>query len=195
MDSKKYYSAIVLAAGLSKRMGKSNKMLLDINGKPMLAHVVDALVESVFDEILVVLGHEASVVEKIIPHHPKIRPVYNTQFALGMSTSISFGVTQIDDRSTHCGIVLGDMPYLQAEDYNHVIAADLVGPGRAGIIIPIYQTHQGHPVIFSKALFGDLATLPVNDQGAKSVIQKHPNAIHFVSFGHDRILRDIDQRN
>ena len=189
-----FISAIVLAAGMSTRMGRENKMLYRVQGKPMIRHVMDALLDTDFDEIIVVLGHEKELVRDAIPSDPKVRCITNAHYPEGMSTSIKCGVNHIDTDSTHCAIILGDMPFIKAADFDLLIERVRDPENDMGITVPTFDGKQGHPIFFSADLFAALKSLPDSDRGAKSVLKSHHDQIQFVSFDHDCILQDIDRK-
>lgn len=189
-----FISAIVLAAGMSTRMGSENKMLYPVEGKPMIRHVMDALIETHFDEIIVVLGHEEGLVRDAIPSHEKVRCITNERYSSGMSTSIKCGVHHLDKNCTHCAIILGDMPFIRAADFDLLIQRVRDPENDLGITVPTFEGKQGHPIFFSADLFGALKSLSDSDRGAKSVLRSHHDQIQFVSFDHDCILQDIDRK-
>lgn len=189
-----FISAIVLAAGMSTRMGRDNKMLYQVEGKPMIRHVMEALLDSEFDEVIVVLGHEEAMVRAAIPSHELVRCITNTRYPSGMSTSIKCGVNHLDEDSTHCAIILGDMPFIKASDFDLLIQRVTDTKNDLEITVPTYEGRQGHPIFFSANLFESLKSLPDGDKGAKSVLKSHPDQIQFVSFDHDCILQDIDRK-
>ena len=132
-------SALVLAAGLSSRMGSTNKMLMPVEGKPMLLGVVEGLIASTADEVIVVLGHEHEKVKTIIPSHQKVSIILNENYQLGMSTSIKVGVKQLMDPSDGCMICLGDMPYLTTDDYNQMLEYARLNMRPDSIIRPLFE--------------------------------------------------------
>ncbi len=187
-------TAIVLAAGLSRRMGAHNKMLHSIQGKPMLRHVLDHLQEARVDQVVVVLGHQAGEVAAIMPKTDKIAHIHNPDFAQGMSTSISCGVCHLLQlgKCDACLICLGDMPYLRSEDYDRIVQA-YVEDDSTTMVAPVTRDgRQGHPVLFDAAYFDQLVALPVSDQGAKNVIRAAGDRCKLLEFEHQWILKDID---
>ncbi len=189
-----FISAIVLAAGMSTRMGRDNKMLYQVEGIPMIEHVMEALLPTHFDEIIVVLGHEAQLVRTAIPVHEKVRCITNARYPLGMSTSIKQGVDHLDKNSTHCAIILGDMPFIKTSHFDLLIQKVIEAGHNFGITVPTYKGKQGHPIFFTADLFEALKSLPDSDKGAKSILKSHHDQIQFVSFDHDCILQDIDRK-
>ena len=102
-------AAIILAAGRSERMGLENKLLAEIAGKPMLAHVVENVLASGADPVVVVTGHEAEKVEKALLNQ-NLNFVDNPQYMNGLSTSLKVGLAALPDDVDACLICLGDMP-------------------------------------------------------------------------------------
>lgn len=160
----------------------------------MIRHVMDALLDSEFDEVIVVLGHEEALVRAAIPAHELVRCITNKNYPLGMSTSIKCGVNHLDKESTHCAVILGDMPFIKASDFDLLIQRVIDPENDLEITVPIYQGRQGHPIFFSANLFQALKSLSDSDKGAKSILKSHHDQIQFVSFDHDCILQDIDRK-
>lgn len=185
-------SAVVLAAGLSRRMGETNKMLLPVNEKPMLLHVIEGLITSTVDEVIVVLGHQHEYVKTIIPAHPKVTTTNNENYKLGMSTSIKIGVKQLE-YSDGCMICLGDMPYLTTNDYDQILQHARMHMRSDLIIRPVFEQMVGHPVFFEKSHFAALMALPDHDRGAQSLLSDRMSSIQYVHAAHDRFLLDIDK--
>ena len=186
-------SALVLAAGLSSRMGSTNKMLMPVEGKPMLLGVVEGLIASTADEVIVVLGQEHEKVNTIVPSHQKVSIILNENYQLGMSTSIKVGVKQLMDPSDGCMICLGDMPYLTTDDYNQMLEHARLNMRPDSIIRPLFEQKAGHPVFFSKSYFPALITLPDYDQGAQSLLRDQTSSIQYLQALDNRFLLDIDK--
>ncbi|NND08027.1 MAG: nucleotidyltransferase family protein [Saprospiraceae bacterium] len=188
-----HLTALVLAAGLSKRMGIINKLLLLVDGEPMLQHVIHALIASTIDQIIVVLGHEADQVQTIVPNHPKLSTIINVDYRLGMSTSIKAGVSQLDPATEGCLICLGDMPYLSTSEYNQLLEYASTNSDPGMILRPRFEQMGGHPVFFGKAYFPFLKNLGDRDLGAQVILREHVNSIQYIEMTSDHCLLDIDQ--
>jgi len=184
--------AIVLAAGLSSRFGVENKLLHEIDGRPIITTVLEALIDSKVAEIIVVTGHEKNAVCAALPVSPKIRVIQNLFYALGMSTSISKGIASLGMDTNASMICLADMPYLTCEDYDLMINSFGEVSDSQAIMMPIYNLKNGHPVVFDKHYFASLRNLPVSDTGAYKVVNANSEHVHYVQLDHDRILKDID---
>ena len=116
-------SAILLAAGESKRMGGENKLLKEINGIPLLNYSIKNILGSSIDELIVILGHEKSLIENIIKKNKKIKFIYNENYKNGISSSIIKGLNHISQNSEAFFICLGDMPNINQNIYNKLIKA------------------------------------------------------------------------
>lgn len=189
-------AAIVLAAGLSRRYGTHNKLLRQIDGQAMIRVVVEALLKSPVETIVVVTGYQSGQIEKEldrIDEREKLQLVLNEDYDLGMSTSISRGAHYLEGMHG-CLICLGDMPFLTTDDYRELI--DLFdcehSPNR--IIIPTFEGTRGHPVFFGSLFFQELQELHAHDQGAREVILNNSPYVTFLPLQHNRILQDIDFR-
>ena len=188
-----HLTALVLAAGLSKRMGTTNKMLLHIAGDPMLQHVINALISSNIDHIVVVLGHEADQVQAIVPNHTKVSTIINADYQLGMSASIKTGIRQLDPATEGCLICLGDMPFLSMSEYNQILTYARAHPNPGIIVRPRFQQMGGHPVFFGKSHLPFLRNLPDRDFGAQGILHDHTNSIKYIEMTSNHCLIDIDQ--
>ncbi len=114
-------SAILLAAGESKRMSGRNKLIEEIDNKPLLVHSVNNILASSVKELIIVLGHQKEIIEKLIDKNERIKFVFNKNFANGMSTSIKIGLSNLSEKTEAFFICLGDMPYVNPNIYNQLI--------------------------------------------------------------------------
>ena len=91
-------SAILLAAGQSKRMIDENKLTKKLNGIPVINHSVNNILSSNIDELIVVLGYQKEIIEDIVEKNNKIKFTVNKNFTDGMSTSIKTGLDHLSDK-------------------------------------------------------------------------------------------------
>ena len=180
-------AAVVLAAGLSSRMG-SNKLLSDLNGRALVKHTVERLQGAAIDEVIVVTGHQADEVQAALAGH-KLRFVNNADYAQGLSTSIKAGIAAVDGYDA-VFVCLGDMPLIEAADLNRMIAAFNVVEGRS-LVAPVLGRKLGNPVLWGREHFADLMAL-TGDRGARSLIEARRDHIVEVAVTHDGILLDAD---
>src|SRR5690606_40146905 len=115
-------AAIVLAAGQSRRMGPLNKLLAEIAGKPMLAHVVDAVLASAARPVIVVTGHEPERVREALSGRD-VTFAHNPDYAQGLSTSLRRGTAILDEKVDGAVVCLGDMPGITETHIDRLISA------------------------------------------------------------------------
>jgi molybdenum cofactor cytidylyltransferase len=182
-----FISAIILAAGESKRMGRP-KQLMPLGDSTILERTVDNFLGSKVSEVLVVLGHKAEDMVKLIAKRP-VTITVNPDYRAGMSTSIVAGLSLVSDRSEGVILALGDQPFVDSQTINQLIEA--FGAHTKGIVIPVYQGRRGHPIIFSKEHRGELLKLK-GDIGGRDIISQHPDDVLEVVVNCEGVLIDID---
>lgn len=179
--------AIVLAAGASSRMGRP-KPLVPWEGRPFLAHVLDALRGSGVVGVRVVVGDRAAEIRRAVPAG-EARVVENPQFAQGMSSSIRAGLRAWPSRATHALIVLADQPFVQATTIAALLARAGSGDGR--IFLPTFRGVRGNPVLFEASLAGEAQRIR-GDVGCRAMFPDHPREIREVPVDDPGILIDVD---
>ncbi len=152
-----HIAAIQIAAGLSSRMKGPNKLLQEIGqGKTLIQHTFGELKASSVDEVVVVTGRDAQLVNhainKLEVQGSRFKVVHNENFELGMTTSIQAGLKAAQDADAVM-ICLSDMPLLQASDYNRLIESFRKLNNTKAILAPFSGTKKGNPVIFGSAYF------------------------------------------
>ena len=180
-------SSILLAAGKSKRMGKP-KQLMPWGQSTMIEQTIDNLMGSAVNEIIVVLGHRAEEVIKIIATKP-IKLTINPDYEQGMSTSIIAGLNLVDSQAQAVMLALGDQPLIDCQTINRLIE-EFYNHDK-GIAIPTYQGGRGHPIIFAIKYKEKLLELK-GDMGGRQIVKDHPNDILEVAVDAESIITDID---
>ena len=179
--------AVVLAAGLSSRMG-SNKLLADMQGKPLLVRTILEIEASAVDHIVVVTGHQGADVEAAIAGL-NVHVVNNPHYAEGLSSSVKVGIAAVAQCDA-AFICLGDMPLVKAQDFNRMIEAFDVEEGR-DLIAPVQGRKLGNPVLWGRDYFTALQSLS-GDRGARGLLEAQRDAITEIEIAHDGILLDAD---
>jgi molybdenum cofactor cytidylyltransferase len=184
-------SAVILAAGESRRMGTQNKLLLQIGSEVLIRKFVKSVCASAADAVLVVLGHEAEKIKAVLQDQT-LRFVENTCYEKGMTTSIQSGVNAASMESVGLMICLADLPFAETSDFNRLIQAftDFRRTESSLIIVPVFQGQRGNPVLFS-AEFRD-KLLAHNGEGCKGIVSKYPQSVREIIMENDNLLRDID---
>jgi len=184
-------SAVILAAGESRRMGAQNKLLLQIGSEVLIRKFVESVCASAADAVLVVLGHEAEKIKAVL-QDLTVSFVENTCFEEGMTTSIQSGVKAASTESTGLMICLADLPFAETSDFNRLIQAftDFRRTESSLIIVPVFQGQRGNPVLFS-AEFRD-KILAHKGEGCREIVRQYPQSVREVCMENDNLLRDID---
>ena len=184
-------AGIVLAAGMSARMGKP-KQLMNLSGKPLLARVVEAALASELEKVALVLGHEA---EKMLAalgslaRDQRLTTVVNKRYREGMAASLQAGLLQVKDRFPAVMFLLGDQPMVDADTVNLLLRRFRASD--RDICVPVYAGVRGNPVCFSN-LFYDRIIAIRGDTGAREIINDHPDNVLYVEIDNPLCFMDID---
>ncbi|MBM4333830.1 MAG: molybdenum cofactor cytidylyltransferase [Deltaproteobacteria bacterium] len=182
-------SSIVLAAGESRRMGQT-KQLLEWEGKTILQQVLENLLDSRLDEVILVLGHEAErILEKVDTRRVKV--VINQNYREGMITSIQQGLLALHEQAEAFFIVLADQPGIGPEIFDRLISEFRRSTTQKNIVLPTYRGRRGHPALFGLKYKKEAGRLK-GDVGFRQILQEHPEDILAVEMDTDFILRDMD---
>jgi molybdenum cofactor cytidylyltransferase len=162
--------AVILAAGESSRMGRP-KALLPIDGETFIERIVGVLRKTKIGRVFVILGHNAAELSRRIEHLP-IEILINPNYKLGQLSSLHVAVRRIEQDADCDGMLvhLVDHPYIDARLVDTMI--DRFYESNKFIVVPRHGSKRGHPVIFSRRLYGELLKAPL-DQGAKVVVNAH----------------------
>lgn len=181
------FEAILLAAGESRRMGYP-KPLLKLGSRTFIEILAAAILQSVA-RLIVVVGAHADAVRGAIPADPRILVVENPDFLKGQLSSIKAALPRVGAAAAGALIHLADHPMVRAETF----AAVVDSYRRAGkpIAIARYRGRRGHPVLFARELFVELAAAP-EDQGARAVVLADPSRVAYVDVDDPGVLADLD---
>ena len=180
---------IVLAAGQSRRMGKNNKLVADVNGTAMVRHTLENIAGVVPDEPIVVSGHEADMVTAALVGLD-LKIVHNPKFAAGLSTSLVTGLGALDDEVDGALVCLADMPRVSREDIKKLIAAFDPIENRA-ICVPTFRGKRGNPVLWGREFFDPMSRVS-GDVGARHLIGAHDDKVVEVEVDSDGVILDVD---
>ncbi len=184
-------SAIVLAAGQSRRMG-SPKMVLPWGETTVIGQVVGALASAGVDEIVVVTGGARQLVETALAHldlRSRIRTVFNVDYAQGeMLSSVQTGLRSLDVTVEAALICLGDQPRIQVSVIGDILKVYAQG---AQLVVPSYQMRRGHPWLVSRNLWPGLLALG-RAQTLRDFLNLHADLITYLAVETDSVLMDLD---
>jgi molybdenum cofactor cytidylyltransferase len=181
------FEAILLAAGESRRMGYP-KPLLKLGSRTFIEVLAAAMLRSVA-RLIVVVGAHAGAVRDAIPVDPRIALVENPDYLRGQLSSIKAALPHVGPDAVGALIHLADHPMVRAETFAAVI--DGCRRLQRPITIARYRGRRGHPVLFARELFGELAAAP-DDQGARVVVAADPARVAYVDVDDLGVLTDLD---
>jgi CTP:molybdopterin cytidylyltransferase MocA len=180
-------TAIVLAAGMSRRMGDSNKLLLPVGGQAMVRAVALQALQAC-EQVVVVLGHEARQVRAALADLPVVF-VRNPDYAEGMGTSVGAGAHMTPPG--HAALVcLGDMPGVTAPMMQALAQA---GASGAAACRPVYEGKPGNPVWWAPGQVAALRGLS-GDEGGRAMLAalREQGLLREVPVTAPAVLWDID---
>jgi len=183
-------TGILLAAGLSTRMG-TPKQLLPFGNSTIIETVIDNLLQSKLDGVIVVIGHQADLIRLTIKSKP-IQITFNPNYHDGMLSSAQCGIRSLPKSSVAIAITLVDQPLITPDLIDIVIAAH--HGNNYGITIPKFNNQRGHPAIFDRQYTEEILELDQYSGGLRSILQIHADDIFHVQVNSDRILQDIDEK-
>jgi molybdenum cofactor cytidylyltransferase len=170
-------AGIVLAAGLSRRMGQA-KLMLDWEGAPVIRRTVERVLAAGLDDVVVVTGPEAGVITEALAGL-RLRFAVNPVPEAGQAGSVVAGIRALQPGTTTAVIALGDQPTLP-EDIIPRLVAVAAETGKA-IVAPSYRGARGNPVLFAASVFPELLAL-TGDEGARGVIVRDPARVALAHF-------------
>jgi molybdenum cofactor cytidylyltransferase len=182
-------AGLVLAAGQSSRMGALNKLLIVIDGKPMVRHAVETVIAAQLSPVFVVTGHERERVEEALKDL-HITFLNNRDYSVGLSTSLKRGMMGLPADADGVVVALGDMPLVTAAEIGRLINAFNPVEGRE-IIVPTRRGKRGNPVLWGKRFWGEIQQV-TGDAGARQLVDTHPEAVAEIEMDGDGVLTDID---
>jgi molybdenum cofactor cytidylyltransferase len=183
-------TAIILAAGKSKRFGKSNKLLAPYKRNLVLNHTLNKVLKSKVDEVLLVTGYQNNKIQNQFKKYSNIKFLFNKKFNKGMSSSIKLGLKKMNKKTKGFMICLGDMPKISTRVYDQIISK--FKKIKNYPVVPFYHSKQGNPVCFPikfKTKF-----MKINgDQGAKKFLKQY--RFKKILVQSKSILFDIDHKH
>lgn len=181
-------SCILLAAGMSKRMGTVNKLLMSINGEPLVRRTAKLLLEYGMEEIVVVLGYQSERVLAAIEDLP-VRSVINSQYEEGQMTSVHAGLSTLNQETDGIMIFLSDLLLITADDIRNIHAT--YEESGADIVVPQFEQARGNPIIFSPTQRAAILAGEKN-LGCRKLITKNPELVTVYESPNDHVIHDLD---
>ena len=181
--------AVILAAGMSSRMGEA-KQLLRLGENTLLGHAVENVRGSRVNEIVLVLGHEAETIRERVAIE-NLNVVINQAYRQGMGTSLRVGLSALSPEVDAALIVLADQPFVRSATLDQII--EQYQQSNAQIAIPTYKGLRGNPVLFDRSVFAEVMALG-GDIGCRAIFGNHVEGIVKVPVEDVGILLDLDSK-
>ena len=180
--------AVILAAGLSRRMGRP-KMALPWGDTTIVGQVARVLRDAGAAPVVAVTGGSREAVEAALAGLP-VTLAYNPDFANdAMLTSLQVGVRALPGDAVACLVALGDQPQIEVEVARAVLAA--YRETGAALIVPSYQMRRGHPWLTGRELWPDLLAMQP-PASLKDFLNAHAALIRYLPVDTSSVLQDID---
>ncbi|MFC1841052.1 selenium cofactor biosynthesis protein YqeC [Thermodesulfobacteriota bacterium] len=180
----KYVSAVILAAGDSRRMGKP-KLELEIDGLNLVDRTIGNTVSSIVDEIILVTKPGNLPVD--VSKYPQLKIVENEKWETGQSSSMKAGLNEISPESDSALFLMADQPMVFTNIINELVISFLV-TGKP-ITAPLYNKRKGAPVLFDKSMFQELLKIE-GDKGGRDLLDKYP--VNYVEIDSSWASFDVD---
>jgi molybdenum cofactor cytidylyltransferase len=180
-------AAIILAAGQSRRMG-TQKLLLPIQGQPMIAHITDQVLRSAVEHTIIVISADSRIPAALAGRN--VHFTVNPDPTGDMLSSIRCGLRALPADCDAVLLVLGDQPGISPEIINPLIAA--FGQTLHTIVVPTFSGQRGHPLLFSICHREEILAR-FDDEGLRGLLRAHADQLREFPLPHAEILTDIDR--
>ena len=182
-------TAILLAAGQSKRLRGENKLTKLFKGKPLINHILFSLIKSKVNKIIIVLGFEHLKIKTKLLKNKKINFVINKNYKKGMSSSIKTGLKKLPKNNKGFLIVLGDMPNITKTIINKICLS--ITRSDKEIILPKFKNRIGNPIGFNISVLDKFKKIK-GDVGAKYIVKRLKKDTNFININSNIIFKDFD---
>ncbi|MDH5363161.1 MAG: nucleotidyltransferase family protein [Aigarchaeota archaeon] len=185
-------SLVVLAAGQSTRF-PGNKLLFQYRGEPIIRRLVRIALASKADEIVVVTGHQSRLIRQALTDlsmSPKLKFVLNPHYTKGMSSSVRAGVSNVNPEAQAAVFLPADVALDNPRPIDALV--DSFYEGRPRIAVVNHEGRRGHPILFRRDLFSEVAAITEQDRGLKALVKKYSGEVRDVPVSERSVLTDID---
>jgi molybdenum cofactor cytidylyltransferase len=182
-------SAILLAAGESKRIPLENKLIKNFKGRPLINHILRSLIKSKVNKIIIVLGYEHIIIRKLLLKSKKIILTINKNYKNGISSSIKSGLKKITRKNKGFMITHSDMPFIKPSHINKIYSSLL---NKKNLVHALrYKNKIGNPVGFDISVVNKFKKIK-GDIGAKNMVKRLKKSTNFIKVSTNKIFKDFD---
>jgi len=181
--------ALILAAGSSRRMG-TQKLLLPFGKSTMIETVIENVLNSYIEHVMVVLGANQEKIRDTIGNSA-VQFCHNEEHEKGMLSSVICGIRALPEDALTALIYLGDQPGIPPAVTNSVI--DAYNEELVGIVIPVHNHRRGHPLLVDMKYRKEIEHLDL-EEGLRALRHHFPQDVMEVEVDEPGILMDIDTR-
>ena len=182
-------SAILLAAGQSKRLIKENKLTKIYKSKPLINHSLNSLIKSKIVKIFIVLGYEKNKLKKLITKNKKIKFIFNKNYKKGMSTSIKRGLNKISKKNKCFIIVKSDMTFIKTIHINKICRS--IQKKKHLVHALKFKNRIGNPIGFDISVLGKFKKIK-GEHGAKFMVKRLKKRTNFIKVTSSKVFKDFD---
>jgi len=182
-------SAILLAAGQSKRLKSENKLIKLYKKIPLINHSLKVLHKSKVNKVIIVLGHQHKEVKKIIKKNKKNIFLYNKNYQKGMASSIKVGLKKISRNDKGFVIVQSDMPFIKTSDINKIYNSIKLETFLVHVLR--FKNKIGNPIGFDISLIKKFKNIK-GEFGAKFMVKRLKNRTKFIKTSSVKSFKDFD---
>ncbi len=188
-EVQRHVGAVVLAGGLSTRMGQPKVLMPWSNGRTILQQILEQLLLARMPQVTVVTGYRAGEVRRQATR-AGAEVAHNADYKLGeMLSSLKVGLSSMPSHISAAFIVLGDQPRIQARVVSQMMTA--YAEGVKDFVVPSYQMRRGHPILIDRRYWPEIMALPENGS-LRDLLDRYQNRIAYVNVDTDSVLRDVD---
>jgi molybdenum cofactor cytidylyltransferase len=181
--------AVILAAGMSQRMGEP-KLFLPFKGHTIIEEVIDHVKASKVGCVRLIYGSHDERWKKLA-REKDIACRKNSEYQKGQSTSVKKGVQIMPHGLEGFIFILGDQPLVDSKIIDKMI--DTFYERKASIVVPLYAGVRGNPVLFHGKWRDTLLSL-TGDRGARNIIRQNRDEVSYVRFDHSIYNMDVDTK-
>ena len=182
---------ILLAAGESKRIKEENKLIKIYRNKPLINHILNTLLKSKVNKIVIVLGYQHKIIKKIIKKNKKFIFIINKNYQNGIASSIKTGLKKISKKDKGFIVVQSDMPFIKISDINKLYQS--INKTKFLVHALKFKNRVGNPIGFKTSTLNKFKKIKGNF-GAKFLVKRLNKNTNFIKVSSKKIFKDLDYK-